>query len=134
MTKDPAVIVFAERWFRLLVRAYPSSFREEMGDAMVEAFRDRARDAHRKSGIVSILKLCASATVDTLRNGLGEHLRPANLWPRSGQWRRVAWNGSVGMAGDMRCAPRVARTVPGADLMRFLDDLQQSPPGVRPLH
>ena len=100
MTKDPAVIVFAERWFRLLVRAYPSSFRDEMGDAMVEAFRDRARDAHRQSGVISVLRLCASATVDTIRNGPGEHLRPANLWPRSGQWRRVTRIGLVGMAGD----------------------------------
>lgn len=100
MTKDPAVIVFAERWFRLLVRAYPSSFRDEMGDAMVEAFRDRARNAHRQSGAISVLRLCASATVDTIRNGPGEHLRPANLWPRSGQWRRVTRTGLVGMAGD----------------------------------
>ena len=100
MTKDPVVIVFAERWFRLLVLAYPSSFREEMGDAMVEAFRDRVRDAHRQSGVISILALCASATVDAIRNGLGEHMRPANLWPRSGQWRRVARIGLVGMAGD----------------------------------
>lgn len=115
----------AERWFRLLVRAYPSSFREEMGDDMVEAFRDRARDAHRQSGVISILTLCASATVDTIRNGLGEHMRPANLWPRSGQWRRVARIGLTGMAGELRRAPRVARTSPGEYLMRFLDDLRQ---------
>ena len=62
MTIDPVVIVFAERWFRLLVRAYPASFREEMGDAMVEAFRDRARDAYRQSGAIKVLRLCASAT------------------------------------------------------------------------
>jgi predicted permease len=100
VTKDPAVIVFAERWFRLLVRAYPSSFREEMGDAMAEAFRDRARDAHRQSGVISVLRLCASAAVDTIRNGPGEHMRPAGLWPRSGQWRRVTRIGLVAMAGD----------------------------------
>jgi putative ABC transport system permease protein len=100
VTNDPAVIAVAERWFRLLVRAYPSRFRDEMGDAMVEAFRDRARDAHRQSGAIGVLRLCASATVDTIRNGPGEHIRPASLWPRSGQWRRVNRIGLVGMAGD----------------------------------
>lgn len=125
MTKDPAVIVFAERWFRLLVRAYPSSFREEMGDAMVEAFRDRARDAHRQSGVLSVLTLCARAAVDTIRNGPGEYIRPADLWPRSGQWRRLARVGLVGMAGDnlrqdLRYSVRVLLRAPTFSLVVIL--------------
>jgi putative ABC transport system permease protein len=96
VTKDPAVVVIAERWFRLLVRVYPAAFRDEMGDAMVEAFRDRARASHRQFGIVGVGALCVRATVDTLRNGPGEHIRPA---------RRL--------------------TSAGGDSMRFFGDLRQ---------
>jgi predicted permease len=109
MTKDPAVIVLADRWCRLLVRAYPARFREEMGEAMLEAYRDRARDAYRASGIIGIVTLCGRATVDTVRNGPGEHLRPAARWPRGGKWgARFA-----GVGGDLRHVPRAARTHPG---------------------
>lgn len=42
----------SERWFRLLLQLYPSDFREEMGDAVVEAYCDRARDALNRGGVI----------------------------------------------------------------------------------
>ena len=35
----------SERWFRLLQRLYPPDFSDNMGNAVVETYRDRARDA-----------------------------------------------------------------------------------------
>jgi hypothetical protein len=32
----------SEQWFRLLERLYPPDFRDEMGNAVVEAYMDRA--------------------------------------------------------------------------------------------
>ena len=39
------LVDISERWFRLLQRLYPPDFRDDMGDAVVEAYRDRARAA-----------------------------------------------------------------------------------------
>ena len=49
MISDRLVNV-SERWFRLLQRLYPPDFRDDMGDAVVETYRDRARDALRRGG------------------------------------------------------------------------------------
>ena len=40
----------SERWFRLLLRLYPPDFRDDMGDAVVETYRDRARDGAGSGG------------------------------------------------------------------------------------
>ena len=34
----------SERWFRLLLRLYPTDFRDEMGAAVVEAYLSRSRE------------------------------------------------------------------------------------------
>ena len=74
----------SERWFRLLQRLYPPDFRDDMGDAVVETYRDRARDALRRGGILRLAMLWVRALVDSLRNGPGERARPAVSWRRSG--------------------------------------------------
>jgi putative ABC transport system permease protein len=89
MTNDRLVNV-SERWFRLLERLYPADFRDCMGDAVVETYRDRARDALRRGGIVRLALVWMSALADSLQNGPGEHLRPAVSWRRSGNWGRDA--------------------------------------------
>jgi len=71
----------AGRWFRLLLRFYPRDFREEMGEALVQTYLDRLRDE-------SALRVCFAALRDSLRNGLGERLRPAVAWRRNGNWGR----------------------------------------------
>jgi len=77
----------SERWFRLLLNLYPPDFRDEMGDAIVEAYRARASDAVR-GGRSGLLTVWIAALVDSLRNGLGERMHPAVAWRRAGDWGR----------------------------------------------
>ena len=39
------LLKMSERWFTLLLRLYPVDFRDEMGDAVVETYRDKAHEA-----------------------------------------------------------------------------------------
>jgi predicted permease len=80
----------SERWFRLLLRLYPPDFRDEMGEAVVEAYRDRARAALQKGGVLRLLLLWLRALLDALRNGPGERVWPAASWRRAGDWGRDA--------------------------------------------
>ena len=89
MTSD-RLVNLSERWFRLLERFYPPDFRDDMGDAVVETYRDRARDALRRGGILRLALVWMSALVDSLRNGPGERVRPAVSWRRNGNWGRDA--------------------------------------------
>jgi putative ABC transport system permease protein len=85
---DERWLARSERWSRLLLRLYPSHFREEMGEEVVEAYRDRARQALRRGGVVSLLWVWLRALADSLRNGPGERLRPSIAWRRMGNWGR----------------------------------------------
>ncbi|MPZ19147.1 MAG: FtsX-like permease family protein [Luteitalea sp.] len=76
------------RWFRALLRLYPVDFRDEMGDAVVEAYRDRARQALSRGGIIRLAAVWMAALAESLRSGLGERARPAASWRRSGNWGR----------------------------------------------
>ena len=78
----------SERWLRLTLRLYPGDFRDEMGEALVETYRDRCRDALRAGGPIALGGVWLRALGDSLRNGLGERLRPAVAWRRSGNWGR----------------------------------------------
>ena len=93
MIRDP-FIARSERWFRLLLRLYPVDFRDEMGDAVVETYLDRARHALNRGGIALLAFAWLRALTDSLWNGLGERLRPAVSWRRTGRWGRdveFAW-------------------------------------------
>lgn len=83
-----SLIRLSETWFRLLQRLYPPDFRDEMGDAAVEAYLDRARDALRRGGNLQLAAVCLRALADGLRNGLAERARPAAAWRRAGNWGR----------------------------------------------
>jgi putative ABC transport system permease protein len=76
------------RWFQLLELLYPPDFRDEMGNAVVEAYLDRARDALKNGGKLHLVALWFRALVDSLRNGAAERLRPAASWRRAGNWGR----------------------------------------------
>jgi putative ABC transport system permease protein len=80
----------SERWFRLLQRLYPPDFRDDMGGAVVEAYLDRAREAVRRGGLPRLAIVWMRALWDSIRNGLGERVRPAVSWRRGGQWGRDA--------------------------------------------
>ncbi|MGH7576384.1 MAG: ADOP family duplicated permease [Longimicrobiales bacterium] len=78
----------SERWFRLVLRLYPAGFRHDMGEALVETYRDRCRAALRQGGVMSLMMVWLRALTDSLRNGLGERVRPRMTWSRSGNWGR----------------------------------------------
>ena len=82
----PRMLHISERWFRLLQRLYPPDFRDEMGNAVVEAYMDRARDALKNGGRIQLVALWLRALVDSLRNGAAERVSPAALWRRAGNW------------------------------------------------
>jgi hypothetical protein len=85
---DARRLGLSERWFRLLLRLYPPDFRDEMGEALVEAYRDRARAALARGGRLRLGRVWLRALVDSLRNGPGERARPAASWRRAGNWGR----------------------------------------------
>lgn len=78
----------SDRWFSLLQRLYPSDFRDEMGNAVVEVYMDRAREALKTGGRMQLLGLWLRALVDSLRNGVAERVSPAASWRRAGNWGR----------------------------------------------
>lgn len=82
------ILNLAERWFRLLQRLYSPDFRDEMGDAAVEAYMDRATEALNKGGSLRLATLCFRALVDSLCNGPAERVSPAASWRRAGNWGR----------------------------------------------
>ncbi|HEU4631235.1 MAG TPA: ADOP family duplicated permease [Gemmatimonadaceae bacterium] len=78
----------SERWLGMVLRLYPADFREEMGESLVETYRDRCRAALQRGGPLRLGGVWLGALADSLRNGLGERLRPAVAWRRSGNWGR----------------------------------------------
>ena len=58
----------SERWFRLLQWLYPPDFRDDMGQAVIETYRDRAREALIRGGVVAELAP-DDLLVETLVNG-----------------------------------------------------------------
>jgi putative ABC transport system permease protein len=61
-----------------------------MGEGLVEAYRDRARDTLERRGLIALVSLWMRAFADSLRNGPGERTRPAVSWRRTGNWGRDA--------------------------------------------
>jgi putative ABC transport system permease protein len=82
-----SVLGLSVRWFRLLLGCYPPDFRDEFGDALVETYHDRARDAYAR-GALRLAGVWAVALADAVRNGVAERLRPAAAWRRHGEWGR----------------------------------------------
>jgi predicted permease len=85
---DERLMALSDRWFRLLVGCYPADFRDEMGEAIVAAYRGRAIEALRRRGRVGVIAVWMGALSDAARNGVAEHLRPAAMWRRAGRWGR----------------------------------------------
>lgn len=90
MTEEGRWLRRTERYLGLLLRLYPRDFREEMGDAVAETYRDRARDALRRGGVGSLAAVWLTALGDSMKNGIGERIRPGITWRRSGDWGRDA--------------------------------------------
>ena len=84
---DDRLLSLSDRWFRVLLRFYPPDFRDEMGEAIVETYRDQTRDALVR-GRLALARIWLRALGDAFRNGLGERYRPAVRWRRGGDWGR----------------------------------------------
>lgn len=82
------LVALSVRWFRLLLGLYPAAFRDEMGEAILAIYRDRAVEALRRRGLPGLITVWTRAFVDAARNGPAEHLRPAAMWRRAGNWGR----------------------------------------------
>src|SRR5271169_324435 len=63
----------SERLFRLLLRLYPSHFRDSYGDEAMKLFRDRLRD---ERGPSATLRLWFDLVCDFIVTIPGQHLRP----------------------------------------------------------
>jgi putative ABC transport system permease protein len=86
--REPWPVRASDRWLRLLLRLYPADFRDEMGEALLETYHDRCRAAVRDGGVAALAGVWLHALADSARNGLGERVRPAVGWRRSGNWGR----------------------------------------------
>lgn len=78
----------SERWMRLLLHCYPADFREEMGESIVETYRDRCRAALQRGGMMALIGTWIRGLGDSIVNGFGERARPGIRWRRSGNWGR----------------------------------------------
>lgn len=85
-------------WFyRLLLAAYPASFRDEYGEAMVQLFRDTARDAYRRRGLLGLSAMWLRTLADLASSVIRQHRdRPAVVTSESvllhdllQKWRRL---------------------------------------------
>src|SRR5262245_4717352 len=63
-----------ERWFRVLLRLFPSEFRRDFGEQMAEDFRDQDEDARRRGRTATRWRLWRTTTIDVLRRAPHEHL------------------------------------------------------------
>ncbi len=88
--RERRLVRASDRWLRLVLRLYPADFRDEMGDALVETYRDRCRAAIRDGGIPALAGIWLQSLADSTRNGLGERMRPSVDWRRNGNWGRDA--------------------------------------------
>ena len=59
-----------------------------MGDAVVSTYRERCRAALRTHGTLALMRVWLRALWDSSLNGIGERVRPAASWRRSGNWGR----------------------------------------------
>lgn len=67
----PEILV---RIYRMLIRAYPASFRREYGSEMTEVFRDLAQEAWQERGVIGLALLWLRTVPDFLLSGAAQHL------------------------------------------------------------
>ena len=58
------------RWYRLILRLYPRSFRESYGDELEAVARSRVRETH---GFLATMLFVIEVTADTLVSAAGSH-------------------------------------------------------------
>jgi cytochrome b6-f complex iron-sulfur subunit len=67
--------------YRVLLRAYPTSFREDYGSLMIQLFRDDCRETIQVNGLSGFISLWMQTSIDLVRSSIGEHLRRGSQIP-----------------------------------------------------
>lgn len=73
-SKPTDLLRLASAWYGVLLRMYPTRFRDRYATPMRETFEDRCRALQRRHGRVAVLAACVAATGEVLANSLGERL------------------------------------------------------------
>lgn len=73
MPPMPRLVEYSVSLYRLLLCAYPAAFRHEYGDAMVQLFRDTARDAYRRRGLLGLLAVWLRTLTDFTISVIRQH-------------------------------------------------------------
>lgn len=63
-----AVLRISERVYRLLITLYPSDFRREYHDDLMQHFRDLSRDACHTGGVISLVSLWGILSIDLIQS------------------------------------------------------------------
>jgi hypothetical protein len=66
-------VALSARIYAAMLRAYPSAFRAEYAEPMVQLFRDRSRAAHLTGGLAALLILWSHTLSDYARTTIEEH-------------------------------------------------------------
>lgn len=69
---------FSLRLYRLLLRAYPASFRRNYEEPMARLFQDLCRDAYRQLGVLGILRVWLRIGPDWVSSVVKQHLDGGN--------------------------------------------------------
>jgi len=62
------------RIYRVLLRAYPASFRRDYGEEMAILFQEMAEDALCRGGAAGLGGLCCRMLLDVVSTAIGQHL------------------------------------------------------------
>lgn len=63
-----AVLRISERVYRLLITLYPLDFRREYHDDLMQHFRDLSRDAYHAGGVISLVSLWGTLSIDLIQS------------------------------------------------------------------
>ncbi len=74
MAKSPRAVEWSVRAYRVLLRAYPASFREEYAGEMTQVFRDVSTDAWRRRGAPGLMTAWLRVLGDLAVTAIGEHV------------------------------------------------------------
>ena len=97
MPDTQRVLVASDRIYRLLLRAYPASFRRRYGGDMAQVFRDCCRDTYRHNGALGVIWLWFPTLFELIATALDEHLSKGGHMSSSDFLVRERREGNVGI-------------------------------------